>query len=355
MQERPPALPSVVGWPWKGRSWKATEEASGFDAQAHPLAAPCPVSWTGPQSNAVGSGAPPGPPSYCFPRSRSASPDDVDLGFANSCVDGPLHGGAAGRVYAERSPSTHDVPLKEMQRLLAETWRCQQLGDLAVAASNATTANVANGAAAPNPGASSGAMAALSPVRFSHSERSCAPPPICSDFVEVRAPQGDSHEGSTEVPISCGCSSSGVSAASSARPASCGSSISTLDTSKLISPEYVFLGRLVATLPGDEAPPPSTCQGPSTPQAVVECNFWQLREALGNSPRASACSSAPPDAPGKPTAAPSPLLGAALPRPLSFSRSATSLCTPGPLTAASLAPPEEEEEDDEFPPWPHEM
>lgn len=42
----------------------------------------------------------------------------------------------------------------------------------------------------------------------------------------------------------------------------------------------MFLGRLVATLPGDEAQP-GAFVGPCPPQAVVECNFWQLRGDVG--------------------------------------------------------------------------
>merc|ERR1712060_915044 len=59
--------------------------------------------------------------------------------------------------------------------------------------------------------------------------------------------------------------------------------------------EYVFLGRLVATLPKDSSgdtsslshPPAASVASasshttsPSAPHAVVECNFWQLSSAL---------------------------------------------------------------------------
>jgi len=46
---------------------------------------------------------------------------------------------------------------------------------------------------------------------------------------------------------------------------------------QLSSPGYVFLGRLVATLPEDEVSATDGYHWPRPPQAVVECNFWQFR------------------------------------------------------------------------------
>lgn len=365
----PKGLPPVVGWPWKVQPWNEVDCDCSVDVQALSATASLASARRASHNYPTGSEAPSGPAMSSFPRSRSLSPEmDPMLGMSTN-GQAPMHH-SAGRAWCDRPPSpndvpmirppsTHDVPLKEMQRLLGETWRYQQLGDLAVAAS------AASAMAASEPGSMSAAPAPpLSPVSFSHSDRSCAPPPICSDLVEVRAMQGEGKDSLTEATWSCAGSSSGISAASTARPTSCASTASTPDTSKLTSPEYVFLGRLVATLPGEEAGARTPCQGPSTPQAVVECNFWQLREALGMSPRTAAYTGTPtsevrpPVSCGPPTT-PSPLLGVSPPRPLSFSRSAASLMSPAPAATSSLTGPEEgvedDDEDEELPPWPHEM
>lgn len=146
---------------------------------------------------------------------------------------------------AARPPPTHDHQLQEMQRLLGETWRYQQLGT-AVTSNTGSTQGVRGTSTAISGCRAGGAELQGSPLHFScgDDDRHCAPPPICSDLVEVGG------------------------------------------TKKQMTDPYVFLGRLVATLPEEaQGAPVDTSRGgsgPCQPQAVVECNFWQLREALGD-------------------------------------------------------------------------
>jgi len=210
--------------------------------------------------------------------------------------DGQLHEQMAGwsGMDMQRPPPTHEVPLRQMQQLLGETWRYQQLsgGFDSLALEGGIAAQSAAGVEAQG-GAALVASNHVPPVRFSRGgDQLCEPPPICSDLVEVRAmqglgsaglcdsqgeakqgayePQGCDHRdvGGGHPPSSHASSGSAPSGTPAAVPASVerGSPPS--------SPEYLFLGRLVATLPADEA----HMLGPSPPQAVVECNFWQRRQ-----------------------------------------------------------------------------
>lgn len=109
-------------------------------------------------------------------------------------------------------------------------------------------------------------------ARFSQSNGSVSvqpvrpPPPICSDLVEVRAVP-DYHGGGVSGSV-LEMRGTGIAEEQSLSPPS--------------SPDFNFLGRLVATLPGDQSHSPNH-HGPSPPQAVVECNFWQCRGGLAGS------------------------------------------------------------------------
>jgi hypothetical protein len=194
----------------------------------------------GPQlsKNAWGSSVP--PPVLGSPGIRSRVPQDMNgtsmKGLTTSCgsrADATsCRGGPGTEMHSldKGSPPAPEYPLREMQRLLGETWRYQQL-------STAATASAGTGR--------------RSPLRFSTGSdiASCPPPPICSDLLEVCTASGPSGDGE--------------------KPAA------------QESPEYVFLGRLVATLPDEKVADSNQVACPSRPQAVVECNFWQLRDALG--------------------------------------------------------------------------
>jgi len=154
--------------------------------------------------------------------------------------------------------------LREMQRLLGETWRYQQLED--VVGSPDARAYDAH-ASYMDAGQMLSLRAQTPPVQFSHtSDRLCEPPPICMDLVEVRAAQAAGQQ------TLCGAQAITAQTASNA----------CMDGGESLAADeqYVFLGRLVATLPGMEA----QALGPNAPKAVVECNFWERREtsAIGS-------------------------------------------------------------------------
>jgi hypothetical protein len=200
-----------------------------------------------------------------------------------------------------------------MQRLLAETWRYQQLGAVATASASSSCEVDRRAGDRKVPRA---------PVQFCQGdpdERKYAspPPPICSDLVEVRA---TANKPERSLPKD--------------------------------SSEYMFLGRLVATLPEDQAPQDQpdrrlVQQGPNSPQAVVECNFWQRcpapiqpsSEASSTLPVASSggnasCTASPPQ-----------------PALRKFGVSAAS----SRVLAAIAAGQSSKEDDYDLPPWPHEM
>merc|ERR1711979_45825 len=73
-----------------------------------------------------------------------------------------------------------------MQRLLAETWRYQQLNG------PSRTGGFGTGPGNPHDASHGSAPSLVMPVQFSHGdERPREPPPICSDLVEVRAMHGE--------------------------------------------------------------------------------------------------------------------------------------------------------------------
>jgi len=130
------------------------------------------------------------------------------------------------------------------------------------------------------------------------------------------------------------------------------------------SPEYIFLGRLVATLPEEDAKVSTAAMnlpGPSPPEAVVECNFWQLRGSSGGagvSGHGHTQLGAAAEDRGQEVAR-------------SFALSAPWAPTAKPLLSLSALPPRPrrrledddifaelggtDEDDEDLPPWPHEM
>lgn len=235
---------------------------------------------------------------------------------------GPLgvNGDRADRDAPPPAPPSHELPLREMQRLLGETWRHQHLG-------TATTA-VDSGFGARAPSGTNGPFVVEAPRSPGQSYRGDdgprhAPPPICSDFVEVsaaRAPAGD--YGGSPAPDD--------------------------------SAAYVFLGRLVATLPGEEATatPDRGVVGPNPPQAVVECSFWQLRDALTGASLDTRASSARTGAHGPPPAEWATWHGGPVP-PCPAPAPSTAPAARG--AGGSAARRSGEEDAEELPPWPHEM
>jgi len=204
------------------------------------------------------------------------------------------------RQTCSQPPQPNEVPLREMQRLLGETWRCRLSRDGATSGDPRCDAGSLSAAAsaAPRDGLTSLSTRCVAqtqqyppPIEFSHETNRRQPPPICSDLLEVRAQvessycasqhlpyrgqggglQMQSGSGSTAYPHEERCH---LSCSESAYPDSGRSSSSS-------SNNYVFLGRLVTTLPGDDvASRPQSFI--SSPQAVVECNFWQLRSAAAS-------------------------------------------------------------------------
>jgi len=252
----PPQQPTPT--PEQRQAWAHRDESfigAAFMGEtfSKPALPPVPV-------NARGGGVPPPVPGSPGVRSRSL---DGPAGIPSSTVANghsfPDVGGYSETDYSgtlgvetawadrgsARPPPTHDHQLQEMQRLLGETWRYQQMGTAVTSGSGSTQGVRGTGTSTAIGGCRAVASELQgSPVQFSGGgdARHRAPPPICSDLVEV---------GGTE---------------------------------KQMTDPYVFLGRLVATLPEEaQAGTSRGGSGPCQPQAVVECNFWQLRDALADS------------------------------------------------------------------------
>lgn len=204
----------------------------------------------------------------------------------------------ANAVECNRASLGRDSQLQQMQRLLGETWRQQQLSTVAAVPTSSSSA-----------------------IRFSRGDdaQRSHPPPICSDFLEVRAAPTEN----APVPH---------------------------ESRELVSSPYVFLGRLVATLPGDapslqpdDVHRANNGEGPNPPQAVVECNFWQLREASPESRDVKAPHAQRTHELVEGAHRPPP------PGPLPMGRRWIQ----GHADADSMQ--NREEDCDELPPWPHEM
>lgn len=310
------------------------EPAQVWEARAtHDVSAPPPVSGspvTRSRSAGRNGGVPPPVPGSPVTRSRSIDPEPCSISSAllltGNTVGGRRDGESdLGRPSLPKPLPPQEHPLQAMQRLLGETWKYQQLG------AAATASHVSAPSRPPS-----------SPLHFRADTPRRPLPPICSDLVEFCAFAGVAGAGAEQAPAED-------------------------------SPEYVFLGRLVATLPApsasSEEPPEASAAsqgaaGPSQPQAVVECNFWQLRDALADiqvpipTPGLSYASAAAALAPATeqppvrgaslPWEQP-PARGALLPSEKPPARGAALPIVPGPFRARWI------QDAEELPPWPHEM
>lgn len=281
---------------------------------------------------------PPQPEAYSFADTSSSG----SLPAPPPPCPWPPHPPEAWDAQSPGPPPTHEVPLREMQRLLGETWKYHQRGELASMFGTWLEPQ-------PQPGCSVAVRPAGPPSPRGTPRE---PPPICSDLLEVREPFVSPPSKRPATP------QLGEEAPGS--PAIGEGFSRDLQSS---SPGYVFLGRLVATLPEDEVRASGGHGGPCPPQAVVECNFWQLRGLgrAGVAPSAGgpSAAAAPAAELAAPAAAPPRAAEVAPPRPLDRAASQSGFDDLWRLlparTAASKVARHVEEEDEDLPPWPHEM
>lgn len=284
---------------------------------------------------------PPQPEAYSFADSSSSG----SLPAPPPPCPWPPRPAEAWDVQSPGPPPTHEVPLREMQRLLGETWKYHQRGELASMFGTLLEPQPQLGCpVAVRP-------AGLASPRLPDRGAPREPPPICSDLLEVREPFVSPPPKRPATPQ--------LGAEAPGSPA-LGDGLSRELPS---SPGYVFLGRLVATLPEDEVRGAGGHGGPCPPQAVVECNFWQLRGLgrAGLAPSAGGPSAAAAPAAALAAAPPAPPRAAevAPPRPADRSSSQSGFDDLWRLLPARAAAPKSasyvEEEDEDLPPWPHEM
>jgi len=271
----------------------------------------------------------------------SAAPCPMQTAEERSYPSTPLHPGRtpAGSCCSQAAPDPsmldgQRVPLREMQRLLHETWRYQQGGESL------------------SPWPSTGSDPQHSPVRFSCGEDGpVSPPPCCTDFVEVCGPQGV-HRTLLD-PVTAGSSVNTDVAGRGPLPA---------------QPGYVYLGRLVATLPGEEM-----CQLGSdasrSPQAVVECNFWQLQNAGatssdGSTPASTRVHAGPSAVSSRGNPGVHNDANWCMPSPASRGMAGVALAAPRPPShgwqhvlphGCTTMHDHWQDDQEDLPPWPHEM